>query len=121
MQAVKLLLILGFASNVYASEASWYSTEACQFNPDPRCPTASGRSLYDLEYSEVLFAAMWDVPFGSRWRVTNTDNGRSVQVVILDRGPSRRLNRQIDLSRAAFSRIADLKQGLINVNVERIQ
>jgi len=101
--------------------ASWYSTEACAFNPDPTCPTASGESLYDLEEKEEMFAAMWDVPFGTTVRVTNQRSGESCEVRIKDRGPSRKLvkeGRIIDLSKLAFQKIAALESGIINVEIE---
>ena len=104
----------------YASSnlASWYSTECCNYNPDKTCPTASGRSLYDLERKEVLFAASWDYSFGTRLKVTNVENGKSVIVAILDRGPNKKLNRSLDLGKLAFSKIADLKKGLITIKTE---
>jgi len=100
--------------------ASWYSTEACKVNSARSCPTASGRSLYDLEAKGIDFAAAWDVPFGTRFKVTNLENGRSVVVCVLDRGPARRLNRAIDLSKSAFQKISPLKKGLIRVRIERL-
>lgn len=99
-------------------EASWYSTECCRFNPHKGCPTASGVSIYELEKNKTDFAAMWDVKFGTRYRVTNVSNGKSVIVVVVDRGPNRRLNRAIDLSKSAFQKIADRKTGLIRVRIE---
>lgn len=103
-----------------ADTASWYSVEACQWNKDKACPTASGKSLYELEADGVLFAAMWDVPLGSRWEVTNTANGKRVEVVIWDRGPARRLGRRIDLCKAAYAMLADTKTGVIDVEVRRL-
>lgn len=100
--------------------ASWYSTEACQFNRDPKCPTASGRSLYELEEEGVRFAAMWGPGFGTKFRVVNVANGKSTTVVIYDRGPHRRLNRAIDLSKKAFQDIAGPNQGIIKVRIERV-
>ncbi len=41
-------------------------------------------------------------------------------MIVTDRGPAKRLGREIDLSRAAFARLAPLKLGLIEVKVERI-
>lgn len=76
--------------------------------------TASGE-VFD---PNAMTAAMWDVPFGTRVRVTNTENNKSVIVTINDRGPAKRLNRPIDLSMGAFSKIADVNKGLINANVE---
>ena len=100
--------------------ASWYSVEACKVNPDPVCPTASGKSLYELETFGVQYAAMWNVPFGTRFKVTNLANKKTVLVEIWDRGPNKRLGRLIDLSKLAFSQIADVKQGIINVKIERV-
>jgi hypothetical protein len=42
--------------------ASFYSTEACKFNPTKGCLTASGKSLYELEKNHVLFVASWKYP-----------------------------------------------------------
>lgn len=110
------------AQAVLRGEASWYDVEACRVNPDPACPTASGRSLYGLKKWERTtgnrFAAMWGVPFGTRIRVRNVENNREVSVVCLDRGPNRRYKRRVvDLSRAAFQDIADPRKGVIDVEV----
>ena len=98
---------------------SWYSQEACQYNPDPACPTASGHSLYGLEARGVRFAAAWDYPFGTELEVCSDDTGRCVSVIVLDRGPAKRLNRVIDLSKAAFGDIADTSAGIIEGTVRR--
>lgn len=112
------VLLGGSAQAAEVGKASWYSTECCKYNPTPSCPTASGKSLYRLEQQGVLFAAKWDVPLGSKFRVTNPKNGKSVVVVIEDRGPARRLNRAIDLSKAAYEAIGDLKTGVMSVTLE---
>lgn len=65
----------------------------------------------------ALTCASWDYPFGTILRVTNLANGRTVLVRVNDRGPAKRLRRAIDLSRAAFARLADLKKGLIRVEI----
>lgn len=98
--------------------ASWYSTEACQYNPDVACPTASGRSLYELESKEPYFAAAYGYPFGTKLVVTNVSTGKRVEVRVYDRGPNKRLGRALDLSRKAFQQIADPKKGLIEVKIE---
>ena len=58
--------------------------------------TASGQKLK----REALTAAHRTLPFGSKVRVTNKSNGRSVIVTINDRGPFVR-RRIIDVSPAA--------------------
>lgn len=98
--------------------ASYYGLEACSVNPDPKCPTASGRSLYELEKEKVPYAAMWGVPIGSRVRVCSVASGDCTGVIILDRGPNKRLGRIIDLNEESFKRLADTRQGITQVTVE---
>ena len=62
-----------------------------------------------------LTAASWHYPLGTKVTVTHGSN--SVVVEICDRGPARRLKREIDLSRAAFKKLAPLTTGLIEVTV----
>ncbi|MEO3927332.1 septal ring lytic transglycosylase RlpA family protein [Micromonosporaceae bacterium B7E4] len=65
----------------------------------------------------ALTAAHKTLPFNTRVRVTNPDNGRSVVVRINDRGPFIE-GRCIDLSRASFEAIASLSLGAIDVRYE---
>lgn len=65
-------------------------------------------------------AAHKTLPFNSRVRVTNLENGKSVVVRINDRGPFID-GRIIDLSRSSFSEIADTNAGLARVRIEVIQ
>jgi rare lipoprotein A len=67
-----------------------------------------------------LVAAHRSLPFGSRVRVTNLKNGRSVSVRIVDRGPYGRNFREgtiIDLSKAAAKRLRMLRDGQVHVRV----
>jgi uncharacterized protein YabE (DUF348 family) len=64
-----------------------------------------------------LGAAHRSLPIGTVVRVTNLANGRTVNVVIRDRGPFVD-GRVIDLSDAAFSEIAPLAAGTALVKVE---
>ncbi|MEV4536754.1 septal ring lytic transglycosylase RlpA family protein [Asanoa sp. NPDC049518] len=66
---------------------------------------------------EALTAAHKTLPFDTRVRVTNPDNGKSVVVRINDRGPFVD-GRCIDLSRAAFRAIANLSQGELTVKYD---
>jgi len=68
--------------------------------------TASGERFNPGE----LTAAHRTLPFGSKVRVTNPANGRSVVVRINDRGPFTR-GRLIDLSRSAADRIGIVGRG----------
>ncbi len=64
----------------------------------------------------AMTAAHRTLPFGTRVRVTNLNNGRAVTVRINDRGPFI-AGRIIDLSRAAASAVGMTGAGLARVNV----
>jgi rare lipoprotein A (peptidoglycan hydrolase) len=68
--------------------------------------TSSGE-IFD---STKLTAAHSNLPLGSRIRVTVSDTGRSVVVVVNDRQPPKGL-RVIDLSKAAASRLGIVNRG----------
>jgi rare lipoprotein A len=65
----------------------------------------------------AMTAAHKTIPFGSRVRVTNLDNGKTVDVRINDYGPFRKA-RIIDLSRGAAAKIDMIKSGTARVKVE---
>ncbi len=60
------------------------------------------------------------LPFGTKVKVTNIKNGKSVIVRINDRGPFIK-GRIIDLSKLAFSRIGNTDSGVINVHIEVVK
>src|SRR6476660_3847891 len=99
-------LILAAAALV-AVIASHYSTRELGTR------TASGRPLHD----GALTAAHRTLPFGSRVRVTNHANGRSVVVTITDRGPFAR-GRVIDITTAGARALGF--SGLAHVSLVRI-
>ncbi|MFA5248126.1 MAG: RlpA-like double-psi beta-barrel domain-containing protein [Patescibacteria group bacterium] len=72
------------------------------------------------KYKGGDFTASPDYPKGSRLRVYNLDNGKYVDVTVNDYGPDRRLHpdRVIDLDKVAFTKIASVGEGIINVKVE---
>ena len=63
--------------------------------------TTSGRKFDNNKYT----AAHKKLPFGTKVKVTNEANGKSVIVEITDRGPFVK-SREIDLSKRAFNDIA---------------
>lgn len=77
--------------------------------------TASGQRFNQ----NALTAAHRSLRFGTRVRVTNARNGRSVVVTINDRGPYAR-GRVIDLSRAAAGKLGMLSTGVAPVRLEVI-
>ncbi len=76
--------------------------------------TASG-ILFD-NYN-VMHAAHKTLPFGTRLRVTNLANGRSIVVKIVDRGPYIR-GRELDLSVAAAQKLGYTNDGTAKVFYE---
>jgi rare lipoprotein A len=79
--------------------------------------TASG-TVFD---NGALIAAHPVYPFGTVVRVTNLDNQRSVNVRIVDRGPSRAVRARgviIDVSNAAAQRLELIERGRARVRVE---
>jgi rare lipoprotein A len=88
-------------------EASWYGPNFAGR------PTANGETFDPRQ----LTAAHRTLAFGTRLRVTNLDNGRSVTVRINDRGPFAH-GRIIDLSRAAAEAIDLIDPGLARVRLE---
>lgn len=75
--------------------------------------TASGEK-YDMN---ELTAAHKTLPFGTKVKITNQRNGKSVIVEVTDRGPYVK-SRQFDLSKAAFASIGDVNRGVISIDYE---
>jgi rare lipoprotein A len=74
--------------------------------------TASGEP-YDRE---ALTAAHRSLPFGTRIRVTNLENERSVILTINDRGPFV-AGRIVDLSRRAARELGSVEAGIVKVTI----
>lgn len=64
-----------------------------------------------------ITAAHPSLPFGTKLKVTNLDNGKTITVRINDRGPFAK-NRIIDLSLGAAKEIDMVKTGTANVRLE---
>lgn len=78
-------------------------------------PTANGETFNPAE----MTAAHRTLPFGSKLRVTNKQNGRSVIVRVNDRGPYAH-NRVLDLSQGAAEKIGMIHSGTAQVTLELI-
>jgi rare lipoprotein A len=75
--------------------------------------TASGEAFDQKEF----IAAHRTLPFGSKVRVVNLDNDKSVVVEIKDRGPFVE-GRIIDVSQAAANALGMVQAGLARVRIE---
>src|SRR6266700_3841140 len=99
-----LVLILGLPAvpqdRNETGVASWYG------EPYHGRQAANGE-IYDMD---TLTAAHPSLPFNTRVRVVNLDNGRTVDVRVADRGPYAK-GRIIDVSRAAATQIGLIESG----------
>jgi rare lipoprotein A len=93
------------AARSFSGKASFYSY--------PSGKTASGSS-FDRD---LPTAAHRSLPFGTRVRVTNLANDRSVVVIINDRGPTVR-GRVLDLSLSAARSLGMTDRGVADVRGE---
>lgn len=89
-------------------KASWYA--------GPTNTTASGERLRHGANT----AAHKTLPFGSKVRVTNRRNGRSIIVRINDRGPFIH-GRVIDLTKGGAKRLGFINSGVTPVCITRIR
>ena len=67
-----------------------------------------------------LTAAHRSLPCGTRVRITNTKNGKSVEATVNDWGPMSR-NRLVDVSRAVAEKLDFIKQGITTVKIETVE
>ena len=100
----------GWVGYVQTGKASFYA------HKHQAKRTASGE-LFDFKKNT---AAHRKLPFGTKVRVTNMENGKSVVVKINDRGPFVK-DRILDLSQSAFSSIASTSSGIIKVKIEVVE
>lgn len=92
------------SASAQCGRASWYALNS---------KTASGERMNPA----AMTAAHRTLPFGTKVRVTNNKNGRSVVVRINDRGPFVR-GRVIDVSKAAARRLGFVGAGHTAVCME---
>jgi len=78
--------------------------------------TASGEKFN----THAMTAAHPTLPFGTRLRVTNVTNGRSVVVRINDRGPFVP-GRVVDLSESAAESLGMVERGVVKVKLDVVQ
>ena len=103
LKKVKVVLVENDSVLVYKGKFKPFKTKAHASYYAERFHgkrTASGK-IYDMN---KLSAAHKKLPFGTKVKVTNEKNGKSVIVEITDRGPFVK-GREIDLSKKAFTTI----------------
>lgn len=103
---VSLLALFAAPAAAQCGSASWYALTS---------KTASGERMNPA----AMTAAHRSLPFGSKIKVTNQRNGRSVVVRINDRGPFIK-GRVIDLSKAAAQHLGFIRSGHTKICMENI-
>lgn len=110
MKSTLLAISLAILSNTYDyGKASYYHD---MFEGRT---TASGEVFRQSE----LTGAHKTLPFGTKVKVTNPSNEKSITVRINDRGPFVQ-GRIIDLTKEGARRLGMLEKGIINVKIERL-
>lgn len=109
---LSLLAACGGSKNAFtqSGQGSYY---ADKFNGRP---TASGAPYRPGQ----MTAAHNTLPFGTRIKVTNVKNGRSVKVTVNDRGPHVK-GRIVDVSRKAARKLDLVDAGVVPVQLKVIK
>ncbi len=92
-------------ASAQCGSASWYALHSKTANGERMNPAA-------------MTAAHRTLPFGTKVRVTNQRNGKSVVVRINDRGPFIK-GRVIDLSKAAAAQLGFISSGHTKICMDR--
>jgi rare lipoprotein A len=111
-----VLVLAGCSSSRNAAYSSYDNKATASYYADKfnGKRTASGEKFSNRK----LTAAHKKLAFGTKLKITNIANGKSVIVTVNDRGPFGG-GRDIDLSKKAFMQIADNKNhGEIKVKIE---
>ena len=106
LTAIFVACSVNFGNASQCGNASWYALHS---------KTASGEKMNPFG----MTAAHKTLPLGTKIRVTNKRNGKSIIVRINDRGPFI-AGRILDLSRGAANQLGFVERGLTNVCYERI-
>ena len=114
-----LLIVAGL---ILALMAAWSGLRACEqmtaswYGVESGTHTATGERFTGRDMTAAMPSRRF---LGRVYDVTH--NGRKVRVRINDVGPAADLKRGIDLSHAAFAKLAPTRQGIITVCVTRLR
>lgn len=101
--------------------ATYYTERSCKAEGTSGVWTASGERFDE----KALTCAMRSRKWGSTFKVTNLDNGKSVVVRLNDFGPGKKATSRgviVDLTPAGFSALgASPKAGRLRVKVEEVR
>lgn len=107
LTAAALALAVTMPAEAQTGSASWYALDGNM--------TASGERMN----SSRMTAAHRKLPFGTKIKVTNLHNNRSVVVRINDRGPFAK-GRILDVSKGAARKLGFIGRGHARVRIQRV-
>ncbi len=117
MQALKAVVFLFFVTFHPIALAEAQEGLASYYADSLHGNLTASEQPYD---KVAMTAAHRTLAFGTRIRVTNLDNGKSVEVVINDRGPHSQ-KRIIDVSGAAARQLGLMDSGTASVRIEVLE
>ena len=130
MKTIILLTLVILALNSSASEekiglATYYTTKSCQREGTSGVFTANGERFNEQDFTCAMRSRKWN----SRFKVTNLENGKSIEVRTNDYGPNARCAKRgviIDLTPAGWEALglkpigAKNGRGEVKVKVEEL-
>jgi rare lipoprotein A len=123
---ILIIFVVAFAILGCSSAPTKYDAEWIGYTEQGQASFYADRHQFKKTASGALYnhnletAAHRKIPFGSKIEVTNVTNGKSVVVVVNDRGPFVK-GRIVDLSKSAFSSIGSTSAGLLKVEIKVIE
>jgi len=105
------------SGGIQATVGSKFTGEASYYADKYHGRMTANGEIFDMN---KVSAAHKTLPFGTKLKVTNISNGKSVTVKINDRGPFV-AGRIIDLSKAAAERIDMIDSGVAQVELEVVE
>lgn len=117
---ILLLTASAYGGQALTLSASFYSLESLK--REGTFKTSKGVMANGHVFNEnAMTCACRLYPLGAVLKITNTKNGASVVVTVTDRIGKRFAKTRIDLSKAAFQKIAPLSAGVVPITAERIK
>ena len=113
----RIFLILSLSIISITSIASHAATASFYGGKFHGRTTASGETFNKW----AMTTASNSHKMGTKLKVTNVANGKSVIVKVNERGGFSKYGRTLDLSRGAFAKIADIKKGLVKVKIKVVK
>lgn len=107
-------------SPCYALQASWY--DMASLKKEGTYKRTGGIMANNKRFDEnAMTCASRHHKLGTRLRITHIKTGKSIIVKVTDRIAKRFKHKRIDLTKAAFKKLAKLDKGIIKIKCEVIK